>query len=110
MRCELRHLHSPDARNLEHFTPVEPSEFGLLIQAMVGPSDGIGEESFAFVACSPAWLARRADEGGRWGRGLFILEKYDYGVIVSAVRKLCQSMEAPTWDEIAQRLAAFTSW
>lgn len=110
MKCELRRLHSPDVHALDQFAPVDPSEFGVLIQAMIGPVDGVGEEAFDFVACSPAWLRRRLEGQYRWGHGLLILREYDYELICSAIRKLCASIEGSSWQEIGAQLARVMLW
>ena len=55
MRAELKSLHSPDADPLRDFAPVGP--FGLLVQAMIGPHEQEGYESFDFMLCTPEWFA-----------------------------------------------------
>ena len=45
MRAKLKGLHSPDIDNLENWSSGK-KPFGFLLQAMIGPGDGPGEESF----------------------------------------------------------------
>lgn len=56
MKAAIRQLHSPDIDDLKCWSPAEPECFGFLLQALVGPSDGEGEEPFDFVVCSPNGL------------------------------------------------------
>ena len=56
MQAVLKGLHSPDIADVEHCLPYEEDNFGFLLQAMVGPMDGEGEESFDIIVCTPKWL------------------------------------------------------
>jgi hypothetical protein len=111
MRPTLRRLHSPDAPDLERFTPNEPKHFGVLVQAMLGPENGEGEESFDFIMCTPSWLqARLGDDMPKWGRGYLLANEYCYADLLSIVTGLCRSVEAENWTGVAQQLARFTRW
>lgn len=69
IQAELRRLHSPDAAvDLPFFMPKNAECFGLLVQAMVGPKDSQGCESFDFMVCSPRWLENKMSSTGYvWG-------------------------------------------
>lgn len=111
MRCELRRLHSPDVRDLECFRPEDQTYFGLLIQAMIGPEGGPGEEAFDFILCSPTWLRDHlGNDGARWCHGILVTQQYDYTTLYQAVQKLCRQTDGESWDEIANRLGHFTNW
>jgi hypothetical protein len=61
-------LHSPDADALAEFTPEDPEDFALLVQAMVGPRGEEAEESFNFVVCTPRWFDAQRFEKAFPGR------------------------------------------
>lgn len=110
MFCELRSLHSPDVARIDNFVPDDPSDFGVFIQAMIGPLNAPGEEAFNFIACSPKWLETRIDTRYRWGHGLLILQAFDSEVLKGAVRAICSATTGSNWQEIAAKLGKFTSW
>jgi hypothetical protein len=111
MRAELRRLHSPDIDDLWTHLPDDPGYFGFLIQALIGPDDGTGEESFDFLVCSPRWLATKL-EGDEyvWGRYYLFLKWYDPYLITQAIEKLCHSIDGPDWETIASRLSQSGRW
>ncbi len=112
-RAHLRYLLSADAPDgdLRSYRPDDPEEFRLLVQALIGPSDAAGEESFEFLVCTPAWLAQQASRDGFvWGRHYLVLPKYSYEAIESAIQKLVQRVEGPNWESVAETLARYGGW
>src|SRR5690606_12049046 len=98
IRPQLRYLHSPDL-DLENSMPEDPEGFSILVQAMIGPHSGVGEESFDFVVCSTTSLLSRVQtEGYVWGRPFLILPEYNYKLIVQAVERLCGQIQGNSWE------------
>lgn len=111
MRCALRRLHSPDAYDLATYSPPDPAHFGVLVQAMIGPLGGPGEESFDFVLCTPSWLASEVRERGLvWGQAHVIVDTYDYVLLRSAVEDACRTATGQDWDAIATMLGRKFRW
>ena len=46
----------PGCLGIEKYSPGD-APFGFLLQAMIGPLDSDGEESFQLVVCTPDWFA-----------------------------------------------------
>jgi hypothetical protein len=111
MKAELRRLHSPDALDLERFSPAAPECFGILVQAMVGPQGHSGAEAFDFVLCTPAWLGEQlVREDCLWLQEHLLVAKYDYGALVVAVEGICARVTGETWTEVALKLNRFARW
>lgn len=111
MRADLRRLHSPDVTDLSTFAPVDPSHFGVLVQAMVGPDDSSGEESFQFMYCSPSWLLAEAQQRGPiWGRGYLVGPAYDYRALLRVTTRLVAEADGQDWNSVANRIARPTLW
>lgn len=111
MRCELRSLHSPDLYDLESDRPPDQDSFSILVQAMIGPLGGKGEESFSFVYCTPDRIASELADGGyRWGHSLLLTCRYDYRLLLAAVQRVCHRVEAETWTDLTRQLSYHFSW
>jgi hypothetical protein len=111
MKAAIRYLHSPDVDDLESYQPGDPENFGLLVQVMAGPADGPGEESFDVMVCTPGWLAERVRSGGPLiGRHYLIVDTYDFATIETVLANAVESEEAPTWNELGERLGRIGKW
>jgi len=108
---ELRRLHSPDLRDMEAERPEAPRNFCILVQAMIGPKDLPGEESFDFTVCSPAWLEESlADTTVLIGRHYLLMREYNYVRIYEVVQRICQGIRGEDWPDVAEQLAKYARW
>lgn len=111
MRAVIRRFHSPDADDLETWAPPDPECFGLLVQALVGPLDGEGEESFDFIVCNPEWLRRKGgSDAAVLGRHHLLLFEYDFEKIREAIESVVCSAEGQDWREVAMLIARHGRW
>jgi hypothetical protein len=111
VRAELKFLHSPDADPLNEYQPT--GDFGILVQAIIGPQSEEGEESFDFMVCTTGWFAtdRLTSPGAMAsGRHVLFVNKYDYPSLEKYVREYCVSCEGRTWHEVAEKLARLGHW
>jgi hypothetical protein len=109
MRGVVRSLWSPDipGGRLGDFAPSDPLDFGLLVEASIGPAGAAGEEVFDIVACSPSWLAARPGKGFTWGRGTLLMARWDPAVVERAIGDLCLRSEGEEWQAVARLLGGF---
>ena len=111
MRARLKDLHSPDVDDLARWMPDDTAVFSFLLQAMIGPSDADGAESFEVVVCSPGWLAQTMlTEEIRSLENMILMSRYDYPLLMRYVLRRVQRCEAPTWQGLAQKLGRFGKW
>ena len=111
MRARLKSLHSPDVLDLTGWSPEDEAVFGFLLQAMIGPTDGDGAESFDILVCSPGWLAREmSDTGIRSGEHTLLMSRYNHRLLLRYLERRVQTCEAPTWRELAQQLSSIGLW
>jgi hypothetical protein len=108
MRAVVKEFHSPDIA-LGQAVP-DSDSFGILVQAMVGPADSDGEESFSILVCTPEWIREEvARHGFVVGRGLLIVESFDWRRISAFLRKVLE-LDGETWAEIALKVSRVGTW
>ena len=92
--------------------PDQPDDFCILIQALIGSSDGPGEESFSFLVCTPRRLAREVVTRGRgiFGEHYLFVAYYDYDILWGSIAALCRRTQGSSWREMSERLATYGRW
>ena len=107
----VRYFHSPDVPDLARHRPLDPGEFGFLLEVFVGPDDGPGEEAFDLVVCTPTWLANEfATDPLIWGRSHLLVRSYDWAAIEGFVRNRFESVTGPTWRDVAIQIGRYARW
>lgn len=88
IRAVVHTIHSPDIPDLPTYAPREPTNFAFLLEVMVGPSGGPGEESFDVEVCTPEALAERLDNDGGplLGRHFLFVARYDWDLISNFIK------------------------
>jgi hypothetical protein len=111
MKATIRGLHSPDVADLSSHVPDDPAKFGFLLQALLGPDDGLGEESFTFLVCTPAWLDEQlTDDGHLFVRHYLLVKRFDWRVILEALTELCVRSAGPSWSAVSTMLSRYGQW
>lgn len=111
MRAIIKKVHSPDTLNLENYCPDDPENFSLLLQFLIGPVNGEGEESFDVEIYTPKWiLANFKKEDVIYGRHKIIVLEYNLKAIIDSVSKYISGCSGDTWLEIAQKINRIGRW
>lgn len=86
--------------------------FGIFVQALIGPADARGEESFDFCICTPDWFATEGmgDATIKSGIHTLFVTSYDYRAIKAFIERAIQWAEAKTWRGIAEKLSWLGRW
>jgi len=111
VRGKLKGLHSADVFNLETWSPGD-EPFGFQLDAMIGPAESEGEESFGMTVCTPEWFAKKQMSGQtiRSGEHTLFLTKYDYRALWNFIERAAQRSEGEDWSEIAAKLSWLGHW
>ncbi|MDX8149505.1 Imm8 family immunity protein [Lentzea sp. BCCO 10_0061] len=105
MKAVVRYFVSPDV-DLENFRPDDPENFSFLLEAIVGPSDGEGEELLQLNVCTLASLTSTVSSDRIvFGRSLVIVGTSKISEILGAVRSAIERVEAESWAQAASRLS-----
>lgn len=109
MRASVKRYHGPDV-DLDSVPLDDPANVGYLIQMMVGPADGPGEESFEVVVCTTAWLERRVvQDGPTLGRHLLIVDAFDWPRVRFFLNKTVEASEGRDWADVANKVGRIVS-
>lgn len=110
MHAVIRAIWSPDVEDLENWRPPEPDEFCILVQMLIGPAEGEGEESFDFTVCTPRWLTSKVTDRPMFLRHHLLVSRYDFSEIRAALGRLVTSCSGRDWNELASKLARYGQW
>ena len=110
MDAHLLRLHRPDVADLSDWrAPIEP--FSIMVQLMVGPANGRGEESFDVTLCSADWLKdRAASEGIVDTRSCHVVDGSDFDVARSYFARRVKACSGNDRSEVALKLSRIGRW
>ena len=110
MRATVRLIYSADI-DVETYVPADPTNDGVWIRLLIGPADGPGEESFDVLVCTPLWLRDVVGrEGPQVGRHRLVVDPLDLAQATDFLRSQVESVEAPDWRTLAEKLARLGYW
>lgn len=111
MRAELRTYFSPDV-DLENLPGGNSPANSILLTLVVGPIGAPGEESFDVSVCTPKWIEARIAQTGSplVGRHLLVVNSINIFEIVAFLKQQIGSLDAPTWQELAQTIGRIGRW
>ena len=111
MKAELKSIYNPTIDDLGKYTPDIFDNFCILFRAMVGPKDGLGEESFDIQVCTPAWLLSTLKKSDVIpGRHFLIVLEYDFECIMNKIKEMIESLSGNNWEELAQKFGRIGYW
>jgi immunity protein 8 of polymorphic toxin system len=111
VRAAVRRFHSPDVDDLAKHRPDDAARFCYLLQVMVGPKGGEGEESFDVLLCTPTWLAENlARDSVVVGRHYLLVQEYDFRRVKRFITAFVEDCSGDTWDEVAEQVGRLGKW
>ena len=108
VRAELKKISADDVV-IESYVPDDPECFFIALRVRIGEEGSAGADDFELFVCTPKWLDANV-WGPTWGRHFLMVRRYDYDLILEAVKKRIYEIEGVNWGELACKLARFYSW
>lgn len=111
MNAKLKRVHSPDIYNLENYHPECSDDFSFLLQAMIGPADEDGEESFDIEVCTPKWIQQNLGlDKVLVGMHYLIVREYNYQKIIHTIEKFLLGCSGANWNEVSKKVSRLGLW
>jgi hypothetical protein len=114
MKPQLRKIEAyaaGDIVNLENFHPEDPEDVDVELVAHIGHEGSQGADMFHFRVVTPKALTRPIwAKRFLWGRGVLIVESYDYKLVTLLVSALCDRIEGESWEQVAESLGHYVNW
>ena len=111
MKAKLKDIHSPDISDLKTYKPPQEDNFCFLLQALTGPDDELGDETFDIIVCTPKWLI----ENHKHDRVVFLRHymlvfKYNYTNIINALKEKIETLNENSWNDLALKISRIGYW
>ena len=107
---ELKRFHSIDLPGLDD-KPDDPKEGRILVSAEIGFEGSAGADRFDFHVCSVRWVQKQLQrESHLVGRGLIVVNEFEWKLVENAIRELVERIRVETWDQAATALSRFAFW
>jgi hypothetical protein len=99
---------SNDLFDLSGWAP-DGVDFMIDLRVSVGAAGISGADDFELNVCTPGWL-RDNSFAPRWGRGLLIVNDFNYSVIKDIIARYIDGCDGDSWDEIVAKLCVVMKW
>jgi Immunity protein 8 len=111
MRPTLKRISTIDGHDPAVYAPGDPKRFALVLRLFVGPSSGLGEESFDLTVCTPLWLQDKCERDGFFiGRHHLVVIAYDFEFIRRTLVRLVERYSGATWQDVAAKVSRIGYW
>lgn len=106
----LKHIICPDIPELDKKGIDSEHEICVLVQALIGPQDHEGYESFEFVVCNGIWVTNRIEDDIVVGKNKIFLKHFILSDVEDVIRRIILSCAGPSWDDVAVKISRYGLW
>lgn len=106
MRVKLKGIYSPNLPSGYGELPDDPRDCWIVIHADIGVDNEPGSDCFILYVTTPRFLAKSIiTERFQVGRGLLIVDEFDWDVVIDAVDSVCMKSGAGLWSDAVNQLS-----
>ena len=111
IQAEIKRLHSPDVYDLANYKPDSESDFGFLLQIIVGIKGVDSEESFDVIVCTPQWLTKHYSKNDIiFGEHHLMVFEYNYDKIKKKIAEYINGLKEDSWEALASKIGRIGKW
>lgn len=91
--------------------PPDPKDCWIVVYADIGQEGSRGADTFTFYVCTLKKLVTIVRKKRyELQRHLLIVERFDWGLVESAILSICERATGETWDEVATQIGRYGHW
>ncbi|GAA3921487.1 immunity 8 family protein [Hymenobacter algoricola] len=111
MRATIKSYDSDEVEDLHTYYPEDPLVFAFSLTLAIGPVGGTGTDNFEIMVVTSEFL-RTQYPGDKCYllRHYLLVKEYDFASILASLTKYVHSLEAETWDQLAQKIGQVARW
>jgi len=111
MRATIKSYDSDEIDDFRTYYPEDPAVFAFSLTLAIGPVGAAGADNFAIKVVTPEFL-RLQYPGDKCYllRHYLLVKEYDWASISALLTKYVNSLEAETWEQLAQKISQVARW
>lgn len=112
MKACIKEMYSLEIEDLlKDYIPEEKDNFEIIIRLMIGTKNDDAAESFDIIVCSSKRVVSITEsEYAVWGKGLLIVDRYDYVKITNLIKSKIESIVGGDWNDLAIKMSRLANW
>lgn len=111
MRATIKSYDSYEVEDFRTFYPEDPAVFAFSLNLEIGPVNQKGADLFRITVVTPEFLRLQYPGDACYLLRHYLLVKdYDFASIMALLTKYVNSLEAETWEQLAEKIGRMALW
>jgi hypothetical protein len=111
MRATIKSYDSDEIDDFRTYYPEDPEVFAFALTLAIGSVGSAGADNFAITIVTPEFLRHQYP----WDKcyllcHYLLVKEYDWASILALLTKYVNSLEADTWEQLAQKISQVARW